>query len=138
MLLLTLAVVVFVLMSLTHSQLFECHCDERNCLDSLQDTEFNDCSGNAEFEMLKSIRDRCTKHPHNKKIDLSRMVYDDRHKVVMCVVPKVSYGYQRRKKKLIRKRQPRKRLMFGCKDIAIERRRTKIVWTLNFFIMQTN
>ena len=38
------------------------------------------------------LRSRCNEFPYDNKIDLSRMVYDDRHKVIMCVVPKVSSG----------------------------------------------
>ena len=36
------------------------------------------------------LRNRCSQYEINRKIDLSRFVFDDRHKVVMCVVPKVS------------------------------------------------
>ena len=34
-------------------------------------------------------RHRCADINASARIDLTRMVYDDRHKVVMCVVPKV-------------------------------------------------
>nr|XP_026695564.1 uncharacterized protein LOC113475547 isoform X2 [Ciona intestinalis] len=39
---------------------------------------------------LKEILSRCeSSHYINKRIDLSRFVFDDEHKLIMCVVPKV-------------------------------------------------
>ena len=37
----------------------------------------------------KELRERCSAEELNPLLDLSRLVYDDKHKVVMCVVPKV-------------------------------------------------
>ncbi|XP_076804962.1 uncharacterized protein LOC143448910 [Clavelina lepadiformis] len=36
----------------------------------------------------KELRERCSAEELNPLLDLSRMVYDDKHKVVMCEVPK--------------------------------------------------
>ncbi|CAK8684424.1 unnamed protein product [Clavelina lepadiformis] len=38
----------------------------------------------------KELRERCSAEELNPLLDLSRMVYDDKHKVVMCVVPKAA------------------------------------------------
>ena len=61
-------------------------------LESIHDTEFDGYTNSEVSRRLMEIQERCKNYPINSKIDLSRMVYDDIHKVVMCVVPKVSCG----------------------------------------------
>ena len=61
-------------------------------LESIHDTEFGGYTNSEVSRRLMEIQERCKNYLIDSKIDLSRMVYDDIHKVVMCVVPKVSLG----------------------------------------------
>ena len=41
------------------------------------------------FSRREKIQTRCSDVPLRRRIDLSRMIYDDQHQSIMCVVPKV-------------------------------------------------
>ena len=41
------------------------------------------------FSRRQELQHRCKNFQTDNRVDLQRMTYDDKHKVVMCVVPKV-------------------------------------------------
>ena len=41
------------------------------------------------FSRRKKIQTRCSNLSLHRRIDLARMIYDDHHHSIMCVVPKV-------------------------------------------------